>query len=162
MIPKRSKLRNTFKSLVDICVDLREVLPSLGQRGRCAAGRVVAQIARKVDARQNIRERFHRHASVLVAVHDVRAGVKLVRVRGRDKDDAFARAHGLHLFGHLQRRRLDVVRNIRMDDIVLAGYAAHRAPHLRDLVRFRAAGLFADGGGDVLHGRLFVELLRHQ
>ena len=129
MVAQRSQLRDAGERLVDVRVDLREVLPPLGQRGRRAAGRVVAQIAGKVDARQNIRERFHRHASVLVAGHDVRAGVKLVRVRGRDKDDAFARAHGLHLFGHLQRRRLDVVRDIRMDDIVLAGYGAHRVGH---------------------------------
>ena len=162
MVAKGAKLRDAGKGFVDVRVDLREVLPPLGQRGRRAAGRVVAQIARKVDARQNIRERFHRHAGVLVAGHDVRAGVKLVCVRGRDKDDAFARAHGLHLFGYLHRRRLDVVRDIRMDDIVLAGYGAHRVAHLRDLVRFRAAGLFADGSGYVLHGCLFVELLRHQ
>ena len=49
-----------------------------------------------------------------------------------------------------------------MDDIVLAGYGAHRVAHLRDLVRSRAAGLFADGSGNVLHRRLFVELIGHQ
>jgi hypothetical protein len=99
---------------------------------------------------------------VLVAGHDVRTGVKLVRVRGRDKDDAFARAHGLHLFGHLQRRCFDVVRDIRMDDIVLAGYGADRCGHFADFVGGRAAVFRADGVRDGLHGRLFVELLRHQ
>ena len=162
VVAQRSQLRDAGERLADIGIDLGKMLPSLGQRGRCAAGRVVAQIARKIDTWQDIRECFHRHAGVLIAVHDVRAGVKLVRVRGRDKDDAFARAHGLHLFGHLQRRRLDVVRDIRMDDIVLAGYGADRCGHFADFVGGRAAVFRADGSGDGLHGRLFVELLRHQ